>query len=254
MKHIVSYSGGLNSFATAERVIEKHGKENVLLVFTDTKSEDEDLYRFLNDTVKFLGAEFITLMEGRNIWQVFNDMNFMSNSRVDNCSQILKRSLFKRWLKKNFKPSEAILYVGFDWNETHRLPKMERRYKPYQVFAPLMEAPYIDKNDIRIRLKEIGIKQPYLYELGFQHNNCGGFCVKAGTAQFKLLYEKMPFVYASHEAKQEELFKRIGSHGFLRVVRNKKIRYMSLKEFREEILDTGEKIDEFDFGGCGCFV
>ncbi len=254
MKHIISYSGGLNSFATAERVIAKHGKENTLLVFTDTKSEDIDLYRFLDDTVKFLGAEFIKLEDGRNIWEVFNDMNFMSNSRVDNCSQILKRSLFKRWLKKNFKPSEACLYVGFDWNETHRLPKMEKRYKPYQVFAPLMEPPYIEKNDIRFRLKEICIKQPRLYDLGFQHNNCGGFCVKTGQAQFKLLWQKLPEQYAYHEAEQEKLFARIGQHGFIRTTIDGKMRYLSLREFREEILEAGKKIDELDFGGCGCFV
>ena len=50
MKHIVFYSGGLCSWATAKRVVEKHGKENVLLLFTDTLIEDEDLYRFISET------------------------------------------------------------------------------------------------------------------------------------------------------------------------------------------------------------
>ena len=254
MKHIVSYSGGLNSFATAERVIAAHGVKNTLLVFTDTKSEDEDLYRFLYETVAFLGAEVVTLTEGRNIWQVFNDMNFMSNSRVDNCSQILKRSLFKRWLKKNFKPDEACIYVGFDWNETHRLPKMEKRYRPYKVYAPLMNPPYIEKNDIRYRLKQLKIRQPRLYDMGFEHNNCGGFCVKAGQAQFKLMWQKMPERYAQHEAEQEKLFARIGQHGFLRRTEDGVLRYLSLKQFREEILEQGKKIDGTDIGGCGCFI
>jgi len=253
MKHIVSYSGGLNSFATAERVINKNGKENVVLVFTDTKSEDEDLYRFLDETIKFLGCEYIRLADGRNIWQVFWDMNFMSNSRVDNCSQILKRSLFKRWLKKNYKPKEAILYVGFDWNETHRLPKMQKRYSPFQVKAPLMDAPYIEKTDIMARCKEIGIEIPKLYKLGFMHNNCGGFCVKTGQAQFKILLQKMPERYVYHEAEQEKLFAKIGKHGFIRLTKDGVMNYLSLKEFREHLQNKGE-IDEHDFGGCGCFV
>ena len=253
MKHIVSYSGGLNSFATAERVLAVEDKQDVLLVFTDTKTEDEDLYRFLDETVKFFGCEIVKLADGRNIWQVFNDMNFMSNSRVDNCSQILKRSLFKRWLKKNFTSSEAIIYMGFDWNESHRLPKVQKRYKPYQVKAPLMEPPYLNKRDMMDRLKLLGIEVPKLYKLGFQHNNCGGFCVKTGQAQFKKLLVTLPSRYAYHEEEQEKLFSRIGQHGFIRMRIDGVQNYLSLKQFRE-YLERDGKIDEFDFGGCGCFV
>lgn len=257
MKHIVSYSGGLNSFAVAERVIAQHGKENVLCVFTDTKSEDEDLYRFITETIIHLGCEYQVLTDGRDLWGVFNSMKFMSNSRVDNCSQVLKRSLFKRWLKKSYKPSECVIYMGFDWNEAHRLPKVEKRYKPYVVKAPLMDKPYLDKSDIMVRLKQIGIRHPRLYDLGFAHNNCGGFCVKAGQAQFRLLYKQMPERYMYHEQEQEKLFARIGPHGFLRIVRGSESRYLSLKQFREEFLDKEDcdkQVDLFDFGGCGCFV
>lgn len=257
VKHIVSYSGGLNSFAVAGRVVAKYGKENVLCVFTDTKSEDEDLYRFITETIVHLGCEYKVLADGRDLWGVFNDMNFMSNSRVDNCSQILKRSLFKRWLKKAYKPSECIIYMGFDWNEEHRLPKVQKRYKPYVIEAPLMDKPLIDKHDIMARLKEIGIKHPRLYDLGFAHNNCGGFCVKTGQAQFRLLYKSLPERYAYHEKEQEKLFDRIGQHGFIRVTEKGVLRYLSLKEFREQFLekeDCDSRVDLFDFGGCDCFV
>lgn len=47
MKHVVFFSGGACSYCTAKRVIENVGKENVVLLFTDTKIEDEDLYRFI---------------------------------------------------------------------------------------------------------------------------------------------------------------------------------------------------------------
>lgn len=257
MKHIVSYSGGLNSFAVADRIVSKYGKENVLCVFTDTKSEDPDLYRFITETITYLGCEYLVLADGRNLWQLFNDMNFMSNSRVDNCSSVLKRALFKRWLKKSFKPTECKIYMGFDWNEEHRLPKVVRRYKPYIVEAPLLEKPYIDKSDIMVRLKSIGIRHPRLYDLGFAHNNCGGFCVKTGQAQFRLLYKKLPEQYMYHEAEQEKLFARIGQHGFIRVTEAGVLKYLSLREFREQFLDKEDcdkRVDLFDFGGCGCFV
>ena len=50
MKHIIFFSGGLGSWATAKRVIDRYGSENVLCLFTDTLIEDADLYRFLLET------------------------------------------------------------------------------------------------------------------------------------------------------------------------------------------------------------
>ncbi|WWB86893.1 hypothetical protein V5F90_03235 [Priestia aryabhattai] len=50
MEHIVFYSGGIGSWMTANRVIEKHGKNDIVLLFTDTLIEDKDLYRFMLDT------------------------------------------------------------------------------------------------------------------------------------------------------------------------------------------------------------
>ena len=54
MKHIVSFSGGMGSFAEAKSCVDKYGKENVTLLFADTLMEDEDLYRFKDDCVAFL--------------------------------------------------------------------------------------------------------------------------------------------------------------------------------------------------------
>lgn len=47
MKHIVMFSGGIGSWMTAKRVADQHGVDDLLLVFADTLSEDDDLYRFL---------------------------------------------------------------------------------------------------------------------------------------------------------------------------------------------------------------
>lgn len=254
MIHIVSYSGGLNSFFAAQRVVEKFGKENTILVFCDTKTEDEDLYRFLGETTAHLDCEFITLSDGRNIWQVFEDEKFIGNSLVDPCSKILKRKLFTKWISDNYADDEAILYVGYDWTEAHRLESMQRNYAPRLVVAPLMEKPHFNRQETAEKLKAIGIKQPRLYDLGFSHNNCGGFCIKAGQAHFKNLYDKMPDRYKYHEENQERLFKTLGKSGFLKIIDNGKLRFFSLKEFREEILEKkSNQIDFLDIGGCGCF-
>jgi hypothetical protein len=89
--------------------------------------------------------------------------------------------------------------------------------------------------------------------MGFQHNNCGGFCVKTGQAQFRLLLREFPARYRYHEEQQEKLFSKIGAHGTIRMQRDNKLQYLSMREFREHVEGQGA-VDEFDFGGCGCFV
>lgn len=53
MKHVVMFSGGVGSFAAADRVVREHGRA-VTLLFTDTLIEDADLYRFLIEAAAFL--------------------------------------------------------------------------------------------------------------------------------------------------------------------------------------------------------
>lgn len=50
MKHIISLSGGIGSYFTLKRVIEKGiSKEDIECIFCDTLNENGDLYRFLDD-------------------------------------------------------------------------------------------------------------------------------------------------------------------------------------------------------------
>lgn len=59
MRHVVMFSGGVGSWAAAVRVAQRHGKESVTLLFTDTLEEDADLYRFLIE-----GAAHIYRLQG----------------------------------------------------------------------------------------------------------------------------------------------------------------------------------------------
>lgn len=248
MRHVVAYSGGVGSFAAAKLTIDAH--KDVTLVFTDTLVEDPDLYRFLDETEKYLGTKIVRLSDGRDIWEVFTDVKFMGNNRIDPCSRVLKRELFQKWLKQNYpEPENTTIVYGIDWTEKHRLVKLVERYKPYNVAGPLCD-PKHDKHKI---LKQSGIELPKLYQMGFPHNNCGGFCVKSGQAQFKLLFEKMPERYRWHEERQEKLFKLIKPRGFIRMRVDGKLKYLSMKQFREH-LESQKETDEFDFGGCNCFA
>lgn len=257
MKHIVMYSGGIGSWAAATRVIEEHGKENVTLLFTDTLIEDEDLYRFLTETADKLGCELVWLNDGRDPWEVFHDVKWIGNSRIAQCSHLLKQKVSAKWVKEHYKPEEVTLYVGIDWSEIHRMTSIVKHWAPYTVKAPMTEAPYLDKSDMIKDLNREGIKTPRLYDLGFSHNNCGGFCVRAGQGHFINLLKTMPGRYKYHEGKEQEMREYLGRDdvSILTRVVNGQEENLTLRTLREEWENgLGMQIDLFDLGGCGCFA
>lgn len=283
-KHIVNVSGGMGSFIAAMRVVEEYGIENTVLLFADTYYEDEDLYRFLFETVAHLHGKtircvtpdippldareerktyieglfrhfsypsFVRLVDGRDVWEILEEKKIL-NHMWDKCSQFLKRSLLWKYIKKNYKPHECVIHFGIDWTEEHRLIKLQNFRKPYVCHAPLCEAPYLSKQDMFAISESLGIERPRLYKMGFHHNNCGGFCIKSGQKQFKQLLEKIPERFAFHEAKEKHFQEITGDpHTILRkMTKGDRARY-SLTQLREDV-EAKRAIDEQDWGGCGC--
>jgi hypothetical protein len=255
MKHVIMYSGGIGSYVTAKKVAQTECLDDIILLFTDTLTEDEDLYRFIDETTKEIGATFIRLCDGRDVWQVFKDVRYIGNSRVAPCTRILKQEPAKNWIKSNYTPEQVTLHVGIDWTEFHRLEKIQKNWYPYIVNAPLCDEPYLSKEEMLVELETRGIKRPRLYEFGFSHNNCGGFCVKAGQAHFKNLLTTMPERYHYHEEKEQEMIDYLGKEvSILKRQKNNKNYRLTLKKLRDEIEKGSNEIDLFDFGGCGCFI
>jgi hypothetical protein len=256
LTHIVMYSGGIASWATARRVAERYGAEGMILLFADTLMEDGDLYRFLDESAKDVGGTLVKLAEGRDPWQVFFDVRFLGNTRVDPCSRVLKRELLRRWLDEHYAPEEAVVHLGFDWTEVHRFERAGGYWKPWTVMAPMTEPPLIDRADLLADLRARGIEPPRLYALGFPHNNCGGFCIKAGQAHFVHLLRTMPERYAYHERREQELREYLGADvAILRDRRGGAVRPYTLRELRENVQGEGQlALDGDEWGGCGCFV
>lgn len=305
VKHVIHFSGGLCSFFAALRAIRRYGIENVILVFADTKMEDDELYRFLVEALAYLfyapalrdelplnipsiedaekrsayladlGArltaavtQFVYLADGRNPWQLFRDEKRIGSGRADICSRVLKRELLDKWRKENMTPSTSRFYLGMDWTEGHRMdgkwttkkgkrvwqPGMIEIFAPFHVSAPMMEEPIWDKCRMQRELALIGIKLPSLYSEGFPHNNCGGFCVKAGMAHFAHLLKTRPWVYNFHERQEEETRVLVGDYSVMKDRRGGgPRRTLTMRQFRERV-EAGEDFDRDDWGGCGCSV
>ncbi len=252
--HVVMFSGGVGSWATAKRVAERYGTDDLQLVFADTKMEDPDLYRFLREAGANVGGKQVVLAEGRNPWQVFNDVRFLGNSRVDPCSKILKRQLIRTWLNEHHDPRHTVVYLGYDWTEVHRQDKAARFWSPWVVESPMTEPPLRSKEEMLDGLRAAGIAPPALYELGFPHNNCGGFCIKAGQAHFKLLLETMPERYAFHERMEQGIREMLGKDvAIMKDRRGGDLKPLTMEHFRLRLQGGGD-CDVDDWGGCGCFA
>ena len=253
MKHVVNFSGGACSFWAAKRVIDRNGPENVTLLFADVCMEDDDLYLFNAEAEEYFGVPITRVSLEMTPWDVFEKEGMIGNSRAPLCSIRLKRELLDAWHRKHCLEMDSIIYVGLDWTEGHRLANLRREHPTWRIEAPMMEEPIWDKCRMLDELGKIGIRRPRLYQLGFPHDNCGGFCVKAGQAQFALLLRTMPDRYAYHEAREERLRERIGDYSVMKDRRGGTVKPLTLRQLRQRI-EAGESFDRTDWGGCGCSI
>lgn len=252
---VVMFSGGDSSWLAARRHLDTHGPDGVTLLFADTRAEDDDLYRFLDDAAANLGLPVTRVADGRDPWQVFHDDRFLGNTRVAPCSKHLKQIPGRAWVEEHTDPRDTVVVVGIGAWERHRLKDIEAGYYPWPVTAPLLDKPAPTQRQVHAEARSAGLTLPRLYELGFKHNNCGGACVRGGRAQWANLLRTFPERYAAAEAKEEELRGYLGADvAILRDRANGPTRPLTLRAFRERyeqqpsLLDT---VEEGDRGGCG---
>lgn len=254
--HVVMFSGGIGSWATAKRVAERHGTDRLTLLFADTLVEDDDLYRFLTEAADNVGGELVKIADGRTPFEVFHDDRFLGNARLANCSKYLKQVPCQEWIEERYEPTKVTLYVGIDWTEEHRLPAVNAGWDPYRVEAPLTDKPYLTKNQMLDMLRDEGIDPPDAYGEGFPHNNClMQGCVRGGQAYWHNLLRERPEVYADTEQREQKLREYLDADvAMLRDRTGGTTDPLTLREFRERLERQPSMFDEFEWGGCGCFV
>lgn len=270
MNKIVFFSGGKSSFAVAHLLKVKYPNDNIVLYFTDTLFEDEDLYRFIHDASHILKLPLLIHIFGKTPLQLMDEENFLYNSRIANCSKKLKSQVAKKFLTKGIKPEVEIwvnrkylkddnfienptLYFGIDYTEFHRTIPITANWQPFKVEFPLLNE-IIDYDNL---FKLYEIEKPTLYKKGFTHNNCGGRCIKGGQGHWLNLLKQDYKRFCQMRDFEEYLSKKINDKN------NTNIKYSfmkkgglpyTLKELESDYENKPEQIDLFDIGGCGCFI
>ena len=332
---IVMYGGGLTSYEASKRAIEKYGHDAVDIWFADTRTEDEDLYRFNRDVEKILNHPIKVFSQGLDIWEIFERERFLGNSRIDPCSKFLKRMPLRKALERAY-PNWGCVICGSGWNKRNgerisvlnidmnpivepicldcqanddeyrteieqlqqiidevgeetiearikirnianriercsdegrfvrvvlgmdiiedcdRLHRAEAYWKPFINWFPLAELPIKNKSQIIDELRSMQIREPRLYTAGFAHNNCGGFCVKAGIGQMVHLYKTMPERYLYHEKKELDFQKFIGAEvSILSQTVNGEKKLLTLHSLRKRV-EAGEEFRFNKSNACAC--
>ena len=257
-RHVVQFSGGITSWAAARRVLST-GPSNMTLLIADTLVEDEDLWRFADDASKQLGIALTRVADGRDPWTVFRHEHWLGNSHYAPCSKKLKQQPSRQWVEEHTDPEDTVIYVGLEWNEMHRVEGIRRGWAPWRVEFPLMNPPYRDKNDLLHYARQIQLRPPRLYQLGFAHNNCGGACVRGGQAAWAHLLEIFPERFAKAEMNEEQFRRDHGDFAILKEQRAGVVRPLPLRVLRERIQTATyaqdalfNAYDPDDWGGCGC--
>lgn len=264
--HIVNFSGGLCSFWAAMRVKDRHGTENMVLLFADTLIEDADLYAFNEQASAIIGVPITRIAVGLTPWQLFRQEGLIGNSRYPICSVYLKREPLDAWRRDNAKDElgqaqgalwddgrpGGVLYVGFDWTEENRLADIRREKPTWRIEAPMTESPYWDKCRMQREAEKLGLKIPRLYELGFPHNNCGGCCVRAGISHWVHLLRVLPDRFMQWEREEREtaadfVHRGIEPYSILKDRRGGTFKSLWLSDLRARV-ESGEKFPSDDLG------
>lgn len=253
VNRILFFSGGLSSFTVAHFLKTTFPEDNIVLYFTDTQWEDEDLYRFIREVSNKLELPLLIHSMGIDPVQLMIKQKILFNSRMGNCSSILKMKTASDFLKKRKVPKieywfnkqflkndnfieNATLYFGITFDEFHRTKAIKENWIPFEVEFPLCKM-YFDYDEL---LKQYDIAKPRLYLKGFTHNNCKGRCVKAGRGHYKLLMNEDPATFNEINSIEHTLAKYVAAYHAVREWRNGDAYDRSIYQMGQHLLEENE--------------
>ena len=180
MKYIVSISGGKDSTATLLFMLERVKREDIEVVFLDTKWEADETYEYLRYLEKKLNIK-ITWIESEGMEALCLRFGFMPNRIMRFCTKELKIKPFNSWLYENYvsKNKDFILVEGIRREESSfrgNVEVFEIKKEVYnrKVFfvKKLYPIAYWSEDKVFEYIKEKGLEINPLYKKGFKRVGC----------------------------------------------------------------------------------
>lgn len=245
---VVGFSGGVTSAWCAGWALRNYPREEVILLWHDTKEEHPDTYRFLREMAAALGMPITERSDGRSVTELFRDEGFLGNNQNAMCSRILKAEQGEKFideLRENEGVTEIIRVFGFSGNERERIQRMQGHAIKacYAVRFPVAEEKVTKQQCADWCNCEMGVPPSAQYE-HFEHANCEG-CVKGGYAYWLKVDKHAPHVFEQRAGLEEEF-----GHP---IVRGGGREHITLRQIKERGLKrTVNPREAITIGPCEC--
>jgi 3'-phosphoadenosine 5'-phosphosulfate sulfotransferase (PAPS reductase)/FAD synthetase len=181
------FSGGVSSFVACYLL----KKELDKIIYIHIDDQHFDTIRFLKDCEKHLGQNIEILQsEYSNVNNVIKAFRFVNGPYGARCTDVLKKRVRKEWEAQH----KNLTYIwGYDAGEANRAERLENAMPEFKHRFPLIEKG-LSKEDAHGILKQLKIKRPKMYDMGYRNNNCVG-CVKGGMGYWNNIRRDFPEVF-----------------------------------------------------------
>jgi hypothetical protein len=247
---VVGFSGGVTSAWCAGWALRNFPREEVVLLWHDTKEEHPDTYRFLKQMADKLGMPITERSDGRSVTELFYDEGFLGNNQNAMCSRILKVEQGRKFSAelRAAGVTEIIKVFGYSAKEIERVQRavgmgISDGFTPR---FPIMEQE-VTKQQCADWCTAQGVCPSEMY-LWSEHANCQG-CVKGGRAYWLKVAQHAPAVFEQRAQLEDEF-----GHS---IIRGEKRKGEERAPFLRELVKIGLKRavnprEKIELGPCEC--
>lgn len=174
-------------------------------IYIDIEDQHPDSIRFIEDCEKVLGVKIEKLESPyKSVEGAIRAAGLIRNARTGfyPCTNWLKKRIRKEW-EYEHREYDITYIWGFDCNEKNRADALVETMFEFTHTFPLIDKD-ITKQDAHGMCERLGIRRPYMYDKGYNNNNCIG-CVKGGIGYWNKIRVDFPDVFESRSKLEREI-------------------------------------------------
>lgn len=204
-------SAGVSSFIATWLAKDKIDE----MYYIDILDQHSDSMRFIKDCEKVLCKEIKILKSPlESVENACLSGGYIRQAKTINwCTKLLKQRVRKEQFELLHKNDEITYVWGFDCNEKDRAERLYQSMSNYNHIFPLIDN-NLSKDDCHAICRELSVKRPLMYDLGYNNNNCIG-CVKGGMGYWNKIRVDFPEVFKQRADLERKLNSRCLKECFL---------------------------------------
>ena len=193
------FSCGDASAVACALTLKEHPDAIIARIIVPDEHEDSD--RFTTDCERWYGRSIVRLQdpEKRSIYDVFEKRRYIAGIAGAPCTGELKKAV-----RFAFQQPDDMHIMGYTIDERHRADNFRQNNPEIDCAFPLIEH-QLTKDDCHAIVREAGILQHIMYQLGFENANCVG-CVKGGAGY----WNRIKIVFPERFWRMARLCRKLG--------------------------------------------